>query len=74
MINEINVEQPGDRSKEFIELYDGGRGNSPLTFLCVVLFNGHNDDRSYATFDLDGYSTDDEGFFLIASDRVRREG
>ncbi|XP_072024494.1 uncharacterized protein [Amphiura filiformis] len=73
-INEINVEQPGDRSKEFIELWDGGRGNTPLTYLCLVLFNGHNDDRSYATFDLDGYNTNDEGFFLIASDRVRSGG
>ena len=74
LINEINVEQPGDSSKEFIELYDGGRGNVPLTYLSLVLFNGHYDDKSYSTFDLDGYSTDDRGYFLIASERVRSGG
>ena len=73
-INEINVEQPGQRSREFVELYDGGQGNTPLTYLCLVLFNGHNDDKSYATFDLNGLTTDDKGFLLIGSDRIQSGG
>ncbi|XP_072017374.1 LOW QUALITY PROTEIN: uncharacterized protein [Amphiura filiformis] len=63
VINEINVEQPRNRSKEFIELFDGGNGNTPLTYLTLVLFNGHISDKSYMTFDLDGYHTNDKGLF-----------
>ena len=74
MINEINVAQPNDRSKEFIELYDGGVGNKQLQYISLVLFNGHNGDRSYMTFDLDGYNTNEDGYFVIGSDRIRGDG
>ena len=53
-----------DENKEFIELYDGGAGNTPLDGLVVVLFNG-SDDSSYGAFDLDGFSTNSLGFFVI---------
>ena len=43
---------PGDDVLEFIELYDGGTGNTALDGLVVVLLNG-SDDQSYApVFDL----------------------
>jgi len=45
-------------------LYDGGTGNTDLSGLVVVLFNG-NGDISYNAFDLDGYSTDADGYFVI---------
>jgi hypothetical protein len=35
----------------------------------VVLFNGSND-QSYNAIDLDGYSTDGNGFFILADDAV----
>ena len=63
-INEIDVDTPGTDSQEFVELYDGGAGNTSLDYLSVVLFNGSLD-VSYDTFDLDGYSTDVNGYFLI---------
>jgi hypothetical protein len=52
---------------EFIELYDGGIGNTPLDNLVVVLFNGELD-QSYKTFDLEGFMTNAEGYFVIGGD------
>ena len=55
---------------EFIELYDGGVGNTPLDSLVVVLYNG-SDDLSYnEPIDLNGFSTDENGYFVIGSDLV----
>ena len=63
-INEVDVDTPGTDSQEFVELYDGGAGNTSLDYLSVVFFNGSTD-TSYDTFDLDGYSTDADGYFII---------
>ena len=69
-INEVDADTSGSDNLEFIELYDGGLGNTPLDGLVVVLFNG-SDDRSYGNaIDLDGYSTDQDGFFLIGNQAV----
>ncbi len=70
LINEIDVDTPGTDSAEFIELYDGGDGNSALDGLVVVLFNG-NGDTSYAAYDLDGYSTDANGYFVLGNSAVQ---
>jgi hypothetical protein len=68
IINEVDADQDhGDRD-EFIELYDGGVGNADLTGLVLVLFNGRND-RSYAAFDLDGNTTDANGYFVFERTR-----
>ncbi|WP_457654539.1 Calx-beta domain-containing protein [Rhodocaloribacter sp.] len=64
LINEIDADQTGLDEAEFIELYDGGVGNTPLDGLSIVLFNG-SDDASYAAFDLDGFTTDADGFFVL---------
>ena len=69
LINEIDVETPGTDTAEFVELYDGGAGHTNLDGLVVVFFNGQ-DDRSYRTFDLAGYQTDEEGYFIIGNDSV----
>lgn len=67
VINEVDVDTPGVDTAEFIELFDGGQGNVALDGLVLVLFNGA-DDASYGTaFDLDGYQTNAEGFFLLGS-------
>lgn len=66
VINEIDADTPGSDTAEFIELYDGGDGNTSLDGLVVVLFNG-SDDASYAAFDLDGHSTDANGYFLLGN-------
>lgn len=66
VINEIDSDTPGDDRAEFVELYDGGVGNVSLDGLVVVLFNG-NGDTSYAAFDLDGFSTSADGFFVLGN-------
>ncbi len=53
VINEVDSDQVGTDTTEFVELYDGGTGNTSLTGLVVVFYNG-SDDESYAAFDLDG--------------------
>ena len=65
VINEADADMAGDETTEFIELYDGGIGNTALDGLAVVLYNG-SDDQSYEpVFDLDGFSTDANGYFVI---------
>jgi predicted extracellular nuclease len=69
IINEVDSDTPGTDVLEFIELYDGGTGNTSLDGLAVVLYNG-NGDVSYAAFDLDGYATDGDGYFLLGNTAV----
>ncbi len=72
IINEVDADTPTlptNDAAEFIELYDGGTGNTSLTGLTVVLFNGSGD-TSYQAIDLDGYSTDANGYFVIGSTGV----
>jgi hypothetical protein len=64
LINEVDSDSPGTDAAEFLELYDGGAGNTALDGLVVVFFNG-SVDTSYQAFDLDGYSTDANGYFVI---------
>ena len=40
IINEIDSDTPGTDAAEFVELYDGGAGNTPLDGLVVVFYNG----------------------------------
>ena len=68
-INEIDADQTSTDSAEFIELFDGGAGNSSLDGLTVVLFNGSGD-LAYDVISLDGFSTDEDGFFVIGSANV----
>ena len=67
IINEVDADQVSTDSAEFVELYDGGAGNTDLTGLVLVLFNG-SDDASYDAFDLDGQSTDGDGYFVLCGD------
>ena len=66
VINEVDADTPGTDALEFIELYDGGVGNSSLDGLVVVLYNGSNN-LSYNAIDLDGYTTNENGYFVIGS-------
>jgi hypothetical protein len=64
MINEVDADTPGSDTAEFIELYDGGTGHTPLDGMVVVLYDGGttgSGNQSYAAFDLDGYTTDAHG-------------
>ena len=64
LINEFDADQVDTDAAEFVELFDGGAGSTSLDGLVLVFFNG-NDDASYLAFDLDGLSTDAEGYFVL---------
>ena len=63
-INEVDSDTPDSDTAEFIEIYDGGVGKSSLDGLVLVLYNG-SDDQSYLAIDLDGQTTDENGFFVV---------
>ncbi len=69
MINEVDADTEGIDRHEFIELYDGGGGYSPLDNLFLVWFNGRSDSSDRA-FDLSGWRTDAHGFFLLGNEAV----
>jgi hypothetical protein len=71
IINEVDSDTPGTDIAEFVELYDGGAGNTPLDGLVVVFFNGGAaNDASYAAFDLDGFTTNATGYFTLGNSGV----
>jgi len=68
VINEVDADQTSTDNAEFIEIFDGGAGSTDLSGLVVVMYNG-SDDASYTpAIDLDGFSTDADGFFVICGD------
>lgn len=69
VINEVTIDREynNPNSADFIELYDGGRGNTSLDYLTLVLFDGGFHDRSYMTIGLHGYRTNSDGFFVIGA-------
>jgi hypothetical protein len=67
VINEVDSDTPGTDLLEFVELY--GPANASLNGYVVVFFNGLND-LSYGSFDLDGYSLDANGFFVLGNSAV----
>ncbi len=69
LINEVDADTPGQDRAEFIELYDGGAGQTSLDGLSIVLFNGESD-TSYRTIDLDGHKTDQSGYFILGGSAV----
>lgn len=66
-ISEIDADQSGSDTGEFIEI--SWTPNTMLDGLVLVLFNGSSD-TSYAAFDLDGVSTDANGFYVIGNSGV----
>lgn len=69
LINEVDADQPGTDSAEFVELTDGGVGNTDLSGLTLVFFNGSND-LSYDAIDLDGISTNADGYAVVCANAV----
>ena len=39
VINEVNADTPDVDTHEFVELFDGGRGSTPLAGLALVFFD-----------------------------------
>jgi DNA/RNA endonuclease G (NUC1) len=73
-INEVDADTPGSDTAEFVELYNGGTANMPLDGLVVVFFDGglspFSGNQSVAAFDLDGYTTDAHGYFVVGNPGV----
>jgi len=53
VINEVDYDQPGDDSAEFLEIYNRASTSIPLQGLAVVLFNGANS-AEYMRYPLTG--------------------
>jgi predicted extracellular nuclease len=66
-INEIDYDQPGTDTAEFIELFNSGTSAVSLDNHVVNLINGSNS-SSYRTIDLSGFSIDGNGYFVMCGD------
>ena len=62
VINELDPSGPGIDDMEFVELF--GPAGTDLSGFTLVVYNGSNSQSNNA-FDLNGYSLDENGFFLI---------
>lgn len=69
VISEIDSDTVGQDRAEFIELFDGGVGNASLDGLVLVGINGSRELVDFA-IDLDGFSTGENGLFVVGSDDV----
>ncbi|MBP9502648.1 MAG: Ig-like domain-containing protein, partial [Candidatus Promineofilum sp.] len=63
VINELDA-LTAEGLGEFVELYDGGRGHTDLSGLSLVFF-GLDGSLTYLALGLDGYRTDEDGYFLV---------
>ncbi|KAM4024346.1 uncharacterized protein ACNLHF_025248 isoform 1-T3 [Anomaloglossus baeobatrachus] len=69
-ISEVNPDNPGHDTAEFIELRHTGEQNVSLDGFTLVLYNGKTN-TAYKVLDLTGHYTDKKGFFLIGSASVK---
>lgn len=67
IINEVDADTPGTDSAEFVEVFDGGVGGTSLDGLVLVFYNGSND-LTYGSVDLDGLTTDGDGYAVICGE------
>lgn len=67
VINEVDSDNAGSDNQEFVELF--GAPNTSLDGHVIVFFNGSSN-QSYESFDLDGQSLDDQGFFVLGNAAV----
>jgi len=67
IINEIDYDQPGIDTAEFIELFNSGSSAVSLDNFSIDLVNGSNS-SSYRTIDLSGFSIDANSFFVMCGD------
>ena len=71
-INEVDYDPEGTDGAdlEFVELFDGGTGNTPLDGFVLVFYNGNDStppDEEYRFIDLSGQETDAAGFLVVTT-------
>ncbi|XP_048030269.1 uncharacterized protein si:ch211-183d21.1 [Megalobrama amblycephala] len=70
LLNEINTDCIGGaEDEEFIELWHPSGFRMSLDFVWLVMINGQTG-MVYYELELNGYFTDDDGYFLIGSSKV----
>lgn len=69
LLNEVDADTPGTDAAEFVEIYDDGALGTSLTGYVLVFYNGSSD-TSYLALDLDGFSTDANGYFVAGNAAV----
>ena len=67
IINEIDYDQAGVDTAEFIELFNTGTATTSLDDFVIELINGATS-SSYRSIDLSGFSINADGYFVICSD------
>ena len=67
VINEIDYDQPGTDTAEFIEIYNSGSAGVSLDSFSIDLINGNNG-SSYRSIDLTGFSINASGYFVVCGD------
>ena len=65
-INELDSDTDGVDTAEFVELTDGGAGNTALDGRVLVFYNGRTGE-SYAAHDLDGAVTSTAGYYVLGN-------
>ncbi|TSL82526.1 hypothetical protein Baya_6625 [Bagarius yarrelli] len=70
LISEVNADSPGSaEDEEFVELFHPSGQKTSLSGIWVLFINGNNG-KIYREIELDGHYTDDNGYFLIGSDKL----
>ena len=67
VINEIDYDQPGTDTAEFIELFNSDTTTVPLDNFIIDLVNGSNS-ASYRSIDLSGFSISANSYFVVCGD------
>ncbi len=67
VINEIDYDQPGTDTAEFIELFNTGSSSVSLADYSIALINGR-DSSTYRSIDLSGFNMDANGYFVVCGD------
>ena len=70
IINEIDYDQPGSDTAEFIELFNSGSSNVSLENYSIDLINGTNS-SIYRTIGLSGFSINASDFFVLCGDATQ---
>jgi hypothetical protein len=67
IINELDYDQPGTDTSEFIELFNSGAGNVSLDGYFIDLINGGTN-SVYRSIDLTGFNIGSTSYFVICND------